>query len=250
MWFKQNESKSPQQSRIPATEAAPAQVTPAAAPAPPGAGLPAFAEPPRSIPPPAPAAAAPMASNASRITAGITVKGEISGSEELWVGGHVEGTLRFAGARIVVSNSGSVRGGMEAREIVVEGRQEGDLRAAERLAVSRSGQVRGDAAAPRVAIEEGAVFNGAIEVIREGEPRSTFRASAGAAPSGASTRPARAASSHAASAAAPSVPVSPSAGIAATGAGSASGLTSGASSSETAIAARSLALEPATPDSE
>jgi len=162
MWFKQNEQKSPQQPETPAPRPQPAAAHPPA-PAP-------VAEAAPVIPPAAPAAPVPAASaTASRITPGLTLKGEISGREDLWIGGNVEGTLRMESARMIVGASGKVHGELEAREIVVEGKVEGHLRAAERLEIAATGAVRGDASAPRVALMEGAVFNGAVEVTRAGE---------------------------------------------------------------------------------
>lgn len=160
MWFKQNEQKSPQQPE-----------TPGPRPQPPVAQPPAPAqlvEAAPVIPPPAPSAPASAAS-ASCITPGLTLKGEISGREDMWIGGNVDGTLRLDSARVVVGASGKVHGEMDAREIVIEGKVEGNLRAAERLEIAATGAVRGDAAAPRVALHEGAVFNGSMEVVRAGE---------------------------------------------------------------------------------
>ncbi len=160
MWFKQNEQKSPQQPETPAPRPQPPAAHPPA-PAPPVEAAPV-------IPPVAPSAPAPAAT-ASRITPGLTLKGEISGKEDLWIGGSVEGTLRMDSARMVVGASGKVHGDVEAREIVIEGKVDGNLRAAERLEIAATGAVRGDAAAPRVALHEGAVFNGSMEVTRAGE---------------------------------------------------------------------------------
>jgi len=163
MWFKQNEQKTPQQAETPA----PRPQTPAAqppAPAPPAEVAPPVPVAMPSVPPPAPAS--------SRITSGLTLKGEISGREDLWIGGSVDGTLRMESARVVIGASGKVHGEVEAGEIVIEGKVEGDLRAAERLEIAATGAVRGDASAPRVALMEGAVFNGAVEVIRAGESRA------------------------------------------------------------------------------
>ena len=174
MWFKQNEQKTPQQPETPA----PRPQTPAAQPPPP----PPQAEAPRPAPP-APAvipSVPPPAPASSRITSGISLKGEISGREDLWIGGSVNGKLRMESARVVVGASGNVHGEVDAREIVIEGTIEGDLRAAERLEIAASGAVRGDASAPRVALVEGAVFNGAVEVIRAGEsPVASQKGAAG-----------------------------------------------------------------------
>ena len=238
MWFKQTDPKSPQQAEP--AEARP-QAPPAAAPTVPASVPAAAAEPPRAsaVSP----AALPISAQASRITPGIAVKGEISGSEELWIGGTVEGELRFAGARITVGNSGTVRGQLDAREIVLEGRVEGNLRATDRVAIAPTGQVRGDASAPRVAIDDGAVFNGSIQVIREGEARAASPSAPIAHSSRSSGRPAKAASSHTASAAAASAgPSAPPAGIAAGAAAD--------SSSDTLSVPRSVLTGPPAADPE
>jgi len=166
MWFKQNEQqKSPQQPEAATPQPPPAPVAPThtAPPAAPATPAPAAREP-LAAPVPAP--------SGSRITPGLVVKGEISGREDLWIGGNVDGTVRFDSARIVVGGSGKFHGQMESREIVVEGNVDGDLLASERLEITSSGTARGDASAPRVSIQEGAIFNGSIEVVRAGESRA------------------------------------------------------------------------------
>jgi cytoskeletal protein CcmA (bactofilin family) len=173
VWFKHQEPKSPA-----AEPAAPRPQAPNVAPASPTAPV------PRETPPatqgPAVVTAPVAPANASRITPGLVLKGEISGSEDLWVDGTVEGTLRFSGARVVLGPSGNVRGDVEAREVVIEGRLQGNLRAEERVEITRTGVVTGDAVARRIHVEEGAVFNGAIEVLRAGETRAAVAAAVNA----------------------------------------------------------------------
>jgi cytoskeletal protein CcmA (bactofilin family) len=139
---------------------------------------------------------------ASRITPGLSLKGEISGREDLWIGGNVDGTLRLENSRVVVGASGKIHGEIEAREIVIEGKVEGDLRAAERLEISPTGAVRGDASAPRIAFHEGAVFNGSMEVTRAGESPAVPQRSGAPSRSSASARGPRPQNAQAASAAA------------------------------------------------
>jgi len=193
MWFKQNEPKSPQQPE-----------TPAPRPQPPAAHPPAPAQPLETAPaaPPVAATAPTPAAGASRITPGITLKGDISGREDLWIGGNVDGTLRLESSRVVVGASGKIHGEIEAREIVIEGKVEGDLRAAERLEISPTGTVRGDATAPRIAFHEGAVFNGSMEVTRAGESPAVPQRSGGASRASAGARGPRSQNAQAASAAA------------------------------------------------
>jgi cytoskeletal protein CcmA (bactofilin family) len=173
MWFKQNEQKSPQQPEA-TPQQQPQQQQPQHTPAPPA--TPVAAEPARPAPYVAPPAPAPAA-NGSRITSGITVKGEISGREDLWISGYVDGALRFDTARIVVGAGGRTHGKLEAREIVVEGHSDGDLNATERLEVTSTGTARGDASAPRVSLQDGAIFHGSVEVVRAGESRHSDRGS-------------------------------------------------------------------------
>jgi cytoskeletal protein CcmA (bactofilin family) len=99
----------------------------------------------------------------------LVLKGEITGREDLAIDGEVEGTLHLAGARVTVGPAGRVRAYIFAREIVVQGKLSGDLRADERIEIGRSGSLEGSAAAKRIAVEEGATIAGLVEVLRPGE---------------------------------------------------------------------------------
>lgn len=193
MWFKQNEQKSPQQPESPAPRPQQTTVTPAP-PVQPAETVP--AAPAVAVPSPSPAA------NASRITPGITLKGEISGREDLWIGGNIDGKLHFDSARVAVGTSGIVHGEIEAREVLIEGKVEGNLRATERLEITASGNVHGDATAPRVALQEGAVFHGAMEIPRPGESRGIAQGASSASRTTAGSRGLRFQSAQAAGASA------------------------------------------------
>jgi cytoskeletal protein CcmA (bactofilin family) len=200
MWFKQTEPKSPQQ-----PDAAAARPQPVSAPfASPGALTDAA---------PAAAHAAPAApsftSGASRITPGLRLKGEVSGREDLWIGGSVDGSLHFDTGRVVVGASGTSHGEIEAREIVIEGNVEGDLRATERLEIAQTGRVRGDASAPRIAMHEGAVINGSVEVVRAGESRSASPGASSSSRSSVAPRGSRLQAAQAAGAAAAATAAAP-----------------------------------------
>jgi cytoskeletal protein CcmA (bactofilin family) len=174
MWFKQTDQKTPQQPENTAPRPQPAPVVPS----------PSVDAAPAAVPS---APSAPVAAGStSRLTPGLSLKGDISGREDLWIGGKVEGTLRFDNARVVVGASGKVHGKIEAREIVVEGKMDGDLAAVERLEITQTGNVRGGVSTHRLSLQEGAVFNGPVEVMRAGESRSITQGSS------ASARPAQA----------------------------------------------------------
>jgi cytoskeletal protein CcmA (bactofilin family) len=93
----------------------------------------------------------------------LHIKGEISGNQDLVVYGHVEGSIDLGDGLLVVTKEGRVDADIRARVITVEGRAEGDLRAREQIIVRQSGRVRGTIAAPRIALDFGCSFSGAID---------------------------------------------------------------------------------------
>ena len=93
----------------------------------------------------------------------LRIKGEITGDQDLVVYGHVEGSIDLGDGLLVVAREGRVDADIRARVITVEGRAEGDLRAREQIIVRQSGRVRGDIAAPRIALDFGCSFSGAID---------------------------------------------------------------------------------------
>jgi cytoskeletal protein CcmA (bactofilin family) len=199
MWFKQNDPKSPQQA-----EPVPARPQPAS-PAPVAPGFSVETVKPAAAAYVAPATPLAAVTN-SRLTPGLTLKGEISGREDLWIGGKVDGKVRIDGARVVVGVSGKVHGDIEAREIVVEGGMDGDLLATERLEITTTGNMRGGASAPRIALQEGALFSGTVEVVRAGESGSISHKSASATRAAQAPRGPRFQTAQAAGAAAGSAP--------------------------------------------
>ena len=97
---------------------------------------------------------------------GIKVRGEILGDEDLSVEGNVEGPISLGGHRLTVGSSGRVAGEVVAREVVVYGAIDGDVRARDRIEVKKAGSVIGDLTTARIVIEDGAYFKGHIEIDR------------------------------------------------------------------------------------
>lgn len=108
----------------------------------------------------------------SQVSRSITIKGEITGQTDLYLDGQVEGTIRLPGACVTIGPNGRVTAEVEAREIILEGYVRGRLEARERVQVRRSGSLTGDIVAPRVAIEEGAILRGRIEMPQPGEAKA------------------------------------------------------------------------------
>lgn len=116
--------------------------------------------PSASIPP----APQPARSDAAVLTRGIRIKGELTGKADLVIDGEVDGSIRLNESRLTVGQAGHIRANIEAAEIFVKGQVEGNLRGRERVMLGNSCHVTGDLEAPRVAIEDGAKFNGRVEM--------------------------------------------------------------------------------------
>jgi cytoskeletal protein CcmA (bactofilin family) len=131
--------------------------------------------------PPRPAAPAPAFESASRpapapadqatIGKGLFIKGEISGSESLYIDGKIEGSVNLPGNRVTVGRNGQVAASITAREIVVLGKVRGNVTATDRVDIRAEGSLSGDVAAARISIEDGAFFKGGIDIRKpEGKP--------------------------------------------------------------------------------
>ncbi len=106
----------------------------------------------------------PTSSNAvACLSQGIRIKGEITGSEDLFIDGNVEGKVTFRNAVLTVGPNANVKADIDAREIVVRGRVEGKLDGSERVQIWNTAKVNGDIRSQRLAIEDGAEFRGKVE---------------------------------------------------------------------------------------
>ena len=101
----------------------------------------------------------------------ITIKGDVTGEEDLVIQGRVEGKVDLAQHNVTVGANGRIKANIFGRSVTVEGEVEGDLHAEEQIAIRKSGKVRGNVSAPRVTIEDGAMFKGAIDMERKAAPK-------------------------------------------------------------------------------
>jgi cytoskeletal protein CcmA (bactofilin family) len=123
------------------------------------------------------------------ISQGIRIKGEVTGSEDLFVDGHVEGKLNLSDeSSLTIGPNGEVKADIFAREVIVRGRVDGKIVGREKIQLWSTGNVAGDLQTERLMIEDGAVLRGRVEIEtgrpidRHTEARS---AAAGTAKSGA-----------------------------------------------------------------
>ncbi len=91
-------------------------------------------------------------------------KGELSAGEDLIIEGTVEGQINQGKCCLTLRPKGTLLANVNATKIFIEGKVEGDLHATVSVTVRKSGIVTGNIVAPTVGIEEGATFNGNIEM--------------------------------------------------------------------------------------
>jgi cytoskeletal protein CcmA (bactofilin family) len=94
----------------------------------------------------------------------ITIKGDLSGNEDLQIDGSVEGRIDLPNNQLTIGAEGRVKAEVHAKSVVVIGHVTGNLLAADRIQVEATGIVDGDVKAPRLVIEEGATLNGSVEM--------------------------------------------------------------------------------------
>ena len=105
----------------------------------------------------------------------ISIKGELSGEEDLIIQGRVEGKIDLKKNNITVDKSGSIKGDIYGKSITLEGEVEGNLFGEKRIVLQPSGVVRGDMKAPAINLEEGAKFKGNIAMEAWDEKQSTLK---------------------------------------------------------------------------
>lgn len=98
--------------------------------------------------------------------------GELSAGEDLIIEGTVEGKINQGKCCLTLKPNGTILADVNATKIFVEGTVKGDLHATVSVTVRNSGDVNGNIVAPKVAIEEGATFNGSVEMRSPSEPAS------------------------------------------------------------------------------
>jgi cytoskeletal protein CcmA (bactofilin family) len=104
------------------------------------------------------------------IGSSLHIKGEISGSEALYIDGRVEGKITMPGSRITIGRNGKVDASINARDVVVMGTVKGNIECSDRVDIRGEGSVTGDVSTMRISVEDGAVLKGGIEV-RSGDQK-------------------------------------------------------------------------------
>ena len=100
----------------------------------------------------------------------VVIKGELNGSEDLTVEGHVEGKIELKDHVLTIGPNGKIKASVFAKAVIVLGEVNGNVTASEKVDIRDGGSVDGDIISPRVAIAEGAHFRGSVDMQRKAQP--------------------------------------------------------------------------------
>jgi cytoskeletal protein CcmA (bactofilin family) len=103
----------------------------------------------------------------------VVIKGELNGSEDLTIEGHVEGTIQLRDHVLTIGPNGKIKAQVFAKSVIVLGEVTGNVTASDKVDIRDNGSVDGDIVSPRVAIAEGAHFRGSVDMQRKaGAPQA------------------------------------------------------------------------------
>jgi cytoskeletal protein CcmA (bactofilin family) len=149
----------------PTTPQPPAPAVPAAAPPAPAAAV---KTPPTSQPTSNDVRGSQIERDKVNIGKSVVIKGELSGSEDLTIEGHVEGKIELRENVLTIGPNGKISAEVFAKAVIVLGEVTGNVTASEKVDIRDNGSVDGDIISPRVAIAEGAHFRGSVDMQRAG----------------------------------------------------------------------------------
>jgi cytoskeletal protein CcmA (bactofilin family) len=118
------------------------------------------------------------------ISQGIRIKGEVTGSEDLFVDGLVDGKLSLTNGSLTIGPNGQVKADVTAREVIVRGKVEGKVSGRDKVHLASTGAVNGEVQTDRLAIEDGAMLRGKVEAGKQ--PSQAVATAVGSASKGAS----------------------------------------------------------------
>ena len=134
----------------------------------------------------------PSRSEVAHIGKSVLIKGELSGSEDLYFDGEIEGSFDLGSHSLTIGPNGRIRANVRAKDVVVNGKVDGDVSGSERVELRRSALMVGNIVTRRVVIEEGAFFKGQLDIQREAAKEIPKEVPRAAAQSAAASTPATA----------------------------------------------------------
>jgi len=94
----------------------------------------------------------------------IVIKGEVTGAEALYIDGRIEGSISVPEHRVTIGRHGTIQANINAREVVIMGKVNGNVECSDRLDIRGEGSLTGDVVTERISVEDGALMKGSIQV--------------------------------------------------------------------------------------
>ena len=105
----------------------------------------------------------------------VVIKGELNGSEDLTIEGHVDGKIELREHVLTIGPNGKVHADVHAKNITIVGEVTGNVVADEKVDLTDSGRLVGDIRAPRIAVSDGAQFKGSVDMVNQNQHRHEER---------------------------------------------------------------------------
>jgi cytoskeletal protein CcmA (bactofilin family) len=127
-------------------------------------------------------------SKVANIGKAISIRGDLTGNEDMVIEGQVEGKVDLPNNQLTVGANGNVKAEIHAKGVVIVGHVVGNVVGLERVEIQATGQVEGDVTAPKLSVAEGAQLNGAIKMTQKGNRTGAASSETEAAPTAAGVR--------------------------------------------------------------
>jgi cytoskeletal protein CcmA (bactofilin family) len=121
----------------------------------------------------------------ARIGKSVVIRGEVKGSEDLFVDGRIEGTISLSESRLTIGPNAVLAADLTAKDVLVLGQVQGNVIATGRVELRAGCQLIGDVCALRLAIEDNAVFRGKVDLTQGASGAASKVAEAGSTATGA-----------------------------------------------------------------
>jgi cytoskeletal protein CcmA (bactofilin family) len=123
-----------------------------------------------------PSTTAPDRADVGHIGKSVIIHGELTGNEDLYLDGEIEGTIDLRDHKLVIGPNGKIKATISARDVSLHGRVEGNVSGSERVELKKGCTLVGDVSTQRIVIEDGAYFKGSIDIKESGrDSRSEVR---------------------------------------------------------------------------
>jgi cytoskeletal protein CcmA (bactofilin family) len=111
----------------------------------------------------------------------VSIRGELSGTEDLFLDGVFNGSVSLPESRLTIGPNGRVTAELHVRDLVVFGTIDGNIIATGRIDLRQTAVLNGDMLAARLSIEESATVRGRVELTGAGSSGASGQAAGASA---------------------------------------------------------------------